>query len=199
VDWRAEDAPKVEEVKGAGILGRIHFRTAAEHGTVLGHQMTTRAVVLHHPVEIWSKFDTTAQKLGLELLRVEASAPDELDGAFAQMTKEGAQAFLVAPSGLFLAQRERIVNLAGKSRLPAIYGFREYVEAGGLMSYGISFRDQAARAAGYVDKILKGAKSSQLPVEQGSKVELVVNAKTAKRLGISLPQTILLRADKVIE
>jgi putative ABC transport system substrate-binding protein len=147
----------------------------------------------------WGKFETTAQALGSELLRVEASAPGELEGAFAQMKKEGAHAFLVAPSELFLAQRERIVNLAGNSRLPAIYGFREYAEAGGLMSYGISFRDQFARAAGYVDKIFKGAKSSQLPVEQGSKVELVVNAKTAKTLGITLPQAVLLRADRVIE
>jgi putative tryptophan/tyrosine transport system substrate-binding protein len=148
-------------------------------------------------VFFWGRFETAARALGLELLRVAASTPGELDGAFAQMT--GVHAFLVAPSEMFLTQREGIVDLAAKSELPAVYGFREYAEAGGLMSYGISFRDQFARAAGYVDKIFKGAKSSQLPVEQGSKVELVVNAKTAKALGITLPQAILLRADRVIE
>lgn len=144
----------------------------------------------------WGK--TTAQALGMKLARVEASAPGELDGAFAEMAKERA-AFVVAPSGLFMTQRERIVSLAARSRLPGIYGYREYAEVGALMSYGISLRDQYRRAAGYVDKILKGAKPGRLPVEQAAKVELVVNAKTAKALGITLPQAILLRADRVIE
>jgi putative ABC transport system substrate-binding protein len=100
---------------------------------------------------------------------------------------------------LFVAHRTRVADLAAKTRLPAIYGFREYVESGGLMSYGVNVPDLYKRAATYVDKIFKGTKPADLPVEQPMKFDLVINLKTAKALGLTIPQSILYRADKVIK
>ena len=115
------------------------------------------------------------------------------------MTREGAGALLVLSDGMFLLHRTRIAVLAAKQRLPAMYGLREYVDAGGLMAYGASLRDNFRRAATYVDKILKGAKPGDLPVEQPTKIELVINRKTAKAIGLAIPQELPLRADEVIE
>ena len=100
---------------------------------------------------------------------------------------------------MFLNERARLVDLAAKHRLPAVYASREYVDTGGLMSYGASFADSFRRAATYVDKILKGAQPADLPVEQPTKLELVINLKTAKALGLTFPQSLLLRADEVIQ
>jgi putative ABC transport system substrate-binding protein len=135
----------------------------------------------------------------VQLQLLEARGPNEFDGAFAAMATERVGALLVVSDVIFNNHRTRLADLAARSRLPAAYGVRESVEAGGLMSYGPSFLDLFRRAATYVDKILKGAKPADLPVEQPTKFELVVNMKTAKALGLTIPPSVLLRADEVIE
>jgi putative ABC transport system substrate-binding protein len=140
-----------------------------------------------------------ARSLGLRLQIVEARSATDYAGAFAAMAKERAAAVVVIGSPTFLADQRRIADLAAKHRLPATYSFKEQAEIGGLMSYGTSQADVVRRAASYVDKILKGAKPGDLPVEQPTTFELVINLKTAKALGLTIPQSLLLRADRVIE
>jgi putative ABC transport system substrate-binding protein len=140
-----------------------------------------------------------AQALGLRLQVAEARGAGDYDSAFAAMVVERAGAVVIAGSPTFIQDRSRIVSFAAKRRLPAAYGFKESAEAGGLMSYGPRQADSARLAARYVDKILKGAKPGDLPVEQPTKFELVVNLKTAKALGLTIPQSLLQRADQVIE
>jgi len=118
---------------------------------------------------------------------------------FAALHRARAQALIVMSDPMTVAQRKRIVELAASHHLPAIYALREFIEAGGLSSYATSLVDQYRRASSYVDKILKGAKPGDLPVEQPTKFELVINLKTAKALGLTIPQTLLLRADEVIQ
>jgi len=141
-----------------------------------------------------------AQALGLHLHVMEVRRADELDTAFAAMTREGADALIVLPDvALMDPLHGRIAALATQRRLPAMYGWRAYVEAGGLMAYGPSLRDMWRRAAIYVDKLLKGAKPAELPVEQPTKFELVLNRKTAQALGITFPPTLLVLADELIQ
>ena len=140
-----------------------------------------------------------ARSLGVQLQLLEARAPNLFDSAFAAMVKERVQALLVVADGMFASNRTRLADLAAKSRLPSMYGVREHVEAGGLMSYGPSVPAQFRRAALYVDRILKGTKPSDLPVEQPTKFELVINLKTAKALGLTIPPSVLGRADEVIQ
>jgi putative tryptophan/tyrosine transport system substrate-binding protein len=142
--------------------------------------------------------EVAAQALGVKLLRVEASSPEAFDGAFAAMTRAHAGALLVLGEPMFSQHRSRLAELAAISHLPAIYRIREHVEDGGLMSYGPSLPDMWQRAATYVDKILKGAKPADLPVEQPMKFELVINLKTAEALGLTIPTSVLFQADKVI-
>ena len=142
---------------------------------------------------------STAQALGLQILLVEARDPDDFDGVFAEIAKERAEALLVVAESLFLRHPTPLADLALKYRLPSMYGFRENVTAGGLIAYGPSLSHTARRAATFVDKILKGAKPAELPVEQPTKFELVINLRTAKSLGITIPQSLLLRADEVIQ
>jgi putative ABC transport system substrate-binding protein len=130
---------------------------------------------------------------------VAARAPADFAGAFAEMTRAGAGAVTVLPSNMFLTERARLVDLAAKSRLPAVYPWREFVDAGGLMSYGLNVADLHRRAATYVDRILKGAKPADLPVEQPTKFDLVINLKPAKALGLTIPPSLLARADQVLE
>ena len=139
-----------------------------------------------------------ARLLSIELTFVVAQTPDEFDPAFAAVARANAQALYVVGGPLFYTQRATLAKLVSKARLPAIYGARVFADEGGLMSYGASIQDQMRRAAGYVDKILKGAKPGDLPIEQPTKFELVVILKTAKALGITIPQSILLQADEVI-
>jgi putative ABC transport system substrate-binding protein len=134
--------------------------------------------------------------LGVRLQPVEVRAPGEIDRAFAAMTREGVGALLVLLDAIFYDQRARIIDLAAKNRLPAVYGHSVFADAGGLMTYAANRFDISAT---YVDKILKGAKPADLPVEQPTKFELVINLKTAKALGLTIPQTLLLRADQVIQ
>ena len=123
----------------------------------------------------------------------------DFDQAFDTIAKVRPDAFIVLADRLFLHNRARIVDFAARNRLPAVYPYRELVEAGGLMSFGPNYADMHRRAATYVDKILKGAKPGDLPVEQPTKFELVINLKTAKALGFTIPQSLLLRADEVIQ
>ena len=131
--------------------------------------------------------DVASRALGVRLQFVEARGPDEFDRAFSDMTSARADALTLLPSNMFLREHRRLVDLAAKNRLPAVYGSREFVDAGGLMSYGANQVDLYRSAATYVDKILKGAKPGDLPVEQPSKFELFINLKTAKALGLTIP------------
>ena len=143
--------------------------------------------------------DVAARALGVRLQFVEARGPDDFDRAFSDMTRAHAGALTLLPSNMFLREHRRLVDLAAKNRLPAVYTSREFVDAGGLMSYGANTADLFRRAATYVDKILKGAKPGDLPVEQPTKFELVINLKTAKALGLTIPPSLLQRADEVIQ
>jgi len=143
--------------------------------------------------------ELAAKTLGLQLQYLGVEDPKDLDTAFRNAVSWRAHAMIFLQSRVFGSRRKALVELAVKNRLPAIYPQREYVEAGGLMSYGPSFNDLFRRAATYVDKILKGAKPADLPVEQPTKFELVVNLKTAKALGLTIPPSVLLQADRVIE
>jgi len=140
-----------------------------------------------------------AQTSRTEVLSVEARTPAEIDGVFATLASEHAAAIIVPGDPIFQAAKSRIVELAASHRLPAIYRWRDFVAIGGLMSYGPDLNDLWRRAATYVDKILKGAKPADLPIEQPTKFELVVNLKTAKALGLTIPPAILAEADEVIE
>ena len=139
-----------------------------------------------------------AQSLRLRLYVPEVRGPDDYERAFETAKKERAGAINFLSSALFTADRKRLVDLTMKSRLPTIYDNKEFVEVGGLMSYGPSITDSWRRAATYVDKILKGAKPADLPVEQPMKFELIINLKAAKQIGLTIPQSVLFRADKVI-
>jgi putative ABC transport system substrate-binding protein len=143
--------------------------------------------------------DVAARTLGVRLQFVEARGPEDFDRAFSAMTRARAAALYVLTSVMFISERRRLVDLAAKNRLPAVYPWREAVDAGGLMSYGPDFADLFRRAATYVDKILKGAKPADLPVEQSTKFELVINLKTARALGLTIPPSMLGRADEVIQ
>jgi putative tryptophan/tyrosine transport system substrate-binding protein len=143
--------------------------------------------------------NAASRSLRLNLQTVEARTADELDNAFAALTSQHASALLVLADAMFLLHRTRIADLAAKRRVPAMYGLKEHVDAGGLVFYGASLRDSFRRAATYVDKIIKGAHPGDLPIEQPSKFELVLNMKAAKALGLTIPPSLLLRADQVIE
>jgi putative ABC transport system substrate-binding protein len=145
------------------------------------------------------ELEVTARSLHISLQHVEAKGPEELERAFAAMARGRAEALVVGGTSTFLAHRAKLVALAVKGRLPAIYSFREIVEAGGLMAYAVNMADFVGRAAVYVDKILKGAKPGDLPIEQPTKFELIINLKAAKAIGIAVPQSLLLRADEVIQ
>jgi putative ABC transport system substrate-binding protein len=142
--------------------------------------------------------EVAARALKLQLQTVEARSVNDLEPAFSVMTQGRAHAVIVLGDGMFNANRTRILDLAVKGRLPAMYTEEEYVLAGGLMVYGPSTNDLSRRAAVYVDKILKGTKPADLPIEQPTKFELVVNLKTAKQIGVTIPPNVLARADRVI-
>jgi putative ABC transport system substrate-binding protein len=164
----------------------------------------SRVAVLVNPsnsshATVLKNVQAAAQKTGVKVLSLEARTPQEIEKAFSPMAREKAGAVIVARDGLFIQQARQIAALAVKYRMPSIHGIREYVEAGGLMSYGPSLTDNYRRAATYVDKIFKGAKPGDLPVEQPTKFELFINRKPAKALGLTIPQSLLISADKVIE
>jgi putative ABC transport system substrate-binding protein len=143
--------------------------------------------------------ESAAGKVGIRILAVDGGTPDEITRGFGAMARDRTQAVLVLGDTFFLQQVRQIAELALKHRLPSIFLNLEHVETGGLMSYGPNFTDNFRRAARYVDKILKGAKPADLPIEQPTKFELVINLKTAKALGLTIPQSLLLRADQVVQ
>ena len=143
--------------------------------------------------------ETNAKKLGVRVLQLDARNPDGIQRNFAIMKQERADAVIVLVDAFFLGQRQQFAELALKNHLPSIFSAQEHVEAGGLMSYGQSLTDLYRRAAGYADKIFKGAKPADMPIEQPAVFSLAINRKTAKALGLTIPQELLLRADEVIE
>jgi len=146
----------------------------------------------------WRQMQGRARSLGLEPQVLDVRAPEDFARAFDTAIKQRADAVLVVNDTLTQTNFRRIVDLSAKYRLPSIFASREFVDAGGLMAYGPNFTDSYRRAATYVDKILKGAKPADLPVEQPTKFELVINLKMAKALGVTIPQSILIRADEII-
>jgi putative ABC transport system substrate-binding protein len=166
----------------------------------------TRVAVLWNPytpptppqAKIVEDLKEAAASLAIELKFVPARTPEEFTTAFSAVSRAHVQALYLVENPLFFAHLMTLAKLASKARLPAIYGTRRFAQYGGLMSYGVNYADQWRRSAGYVDKILKGARPGDLPIEQPTKLELVVNLKTAKMLGITIPQSILLRAEEVI-
>ena len=147
----------------------------------------------------WKEIQLPARQLGVQLHSLEVRSPDDFDKAFEDATRARAGALFIIPAPVITTNLKRIAGLAAKSRLSSIYQFSEFANAGGLVTYGADRADLYRRAATYVDKILKGAKPGDLPVEQPTRFELVINMKTAKALGITIPQSVLFRADRVIE
>jgi len=163
-----------------------------------------RVAVLYNPADrsnvlMLNELQESAPGLGLALHPVEVRGPGEFEGAFRAMTRERAHALFGAAGVLTLEHRKTLVDLTAKSRIPALWGHRQFVEAGGLMSYAVNYYGQLRQAATYVDRILKGARPGDLPVEQPTTFELVINLKTAKALGLTIPPSLLQRADQVIE
>jgi putative ABC transport system substrate-binding protein len=142
--------------------------------------------------------EAAAKVLGIKLLSLPVRSLDDFDSAFARAKREGAQTLITTTGALIVTQRRRVLDFAAKNRLPAMYPNSEFVEAGGLMSYGPDYTELWRRAADFVDKILKGTKPADMPVEQPTKFEFLVNLKTAKQIGLTIPQKVLERADKVI-
>jgi putative ABC transport system substrate-binding protein len=164
----------------------------------------SRVAVLSNAANLYTavmvkEIESAARSLGVRVQLLGVRGTDAFDRAFSAVTKERPGALLVLFDPLLFAYRTRIVEFANKSRLPGMYPHREYAEAGGLMAYGSDLRDNFRRAATYVDKILKGARPADLPVEQPTKFELVINLQTAKALGLTIPQSLLLQADEVIK
>jgi len=151
------------------------------------------------PVALRSATEDAARTLGVELRTIEVATPDQISAGFEAAVAGRTEALAVLPDAMFWNARAQIVALAAKYRMPAIYPEREYADDGGLLAYSQNVSDQFRRAAGYVDKILKGAKPGDLPIERPTKFELVVNLKTAKTLGLTIPPSVLARADEVIE
>jgi len=163
----------------------------------------TRAAVLSNPDTLWhaqvvQDLKAVARSLSVELSSVSARTPEEIGPAFSAVKRARAQALYVLDDPRFMAHRTTLVERASKARLPTIFGLRQFVDEGGLMSYGANLSDLYRRSAGYVDKILKGANPGDLPIEQPTKFELVVNLKAARALGITIPESIMLQADEVM-
>ena len=150
-------------------------------------------------VAILKNIQAAAPKTGVKVVSVDVRVPAEIETAFSAMAREKIEAVIVSAGGFFNQRERQIAQRMAKSRLPSISSRREYAEAGGLMSYGVNRADIYRRAAAYVDKILKGAKPADIPVEQPTKLELLINSVTAKALGLKIPQSLLVSADKVIE
>jgi putative ABC transport system substrate-binding protein len=182
-----------EEVLGK-LIGIVHEATpgARRMAVLLNESNPSHAV-------FWAGAQSACAALDLVAIRVVASTPEQLGAATAEIVRQRSQAVVVIPDGLFLTERAKLQELMQSARLPVAYLLREQVIAGGLLSYGADLEANYRNAAKYVDKILKGAKPADLPVERTTKYELVINLRTAKALGIAIPQSLLLRADEVIQ
>ena len=164
----------------------------------------SRVAVLNNPgnpsyAAVMKAVQATGQELGIMILPVDASSPKDIERGFATMAEQRAEALMVVSDAFFTGQRRLLLELATKGRMLAIFSYREFVEEGGLASYGQNLAAFYRRAAYYVDKILKGAKPADLPIEQPTRLELAINLKTAKTLGLEVPPSLLARADEVIE
>jgi len=164
----------------------------------------SHVAVLRNPTNAGSSFAlretaAAAKRMGLRLQALEARSPDEVEAAFRAAVKEHAGALMVISDNLFFTQQKRIIDLGNRHRLPGMFDTRDFVQSGGLMSYGADLNDLFRRAAAYVDKILKGASPANLPVEQATKFELFINLKSAKDMRLIIPRPVLLRADHIIE
>ena len=164
----------------------------------------TRVALLWDPqnsgsAQAWKESQLPARELGLQLYSMEVSSADKFEGAFNDAIKARSAALAVTPMILATSNRKQVVELAAKTRLPSIYAREEFVESGGLMSYGTDLDEHYRRAATYVDKILKGTKPADLPVEQPTKFEFIINLKAAKQIGLTIPPNVLARADRVIK
>jgi putative ABC transport system substrate-binding protein len=185
-------------------IALMHPEVSAKRLQLYGDVLArgSRVAVLWHPPTSWHgamlrELQTAAPSLGLHLVPTAAEQPAELDAAFAAMTRERIDAVFVADNPFFLAQRARLLDLAARNRLPTMFGNRDFVLAGGLMSYGVDYSELFRQAAGYVDRILKGARPADLPVEQPTKFDLIVNLKAARTLGLTIPPSVLARANEV--
>jgi putative ABC transport system substrate-binding protein len=193
--------------------GNITGTTFTSSSEIFGKQLqilkeaiphVARVAVLRNPADPSfarqvRELESAARSLSVRLQHLDARGPEEFEVAFAAMVRDRAQALLVTATSTFLVHRSRLAELAVKARLPTMNSFREQVEAGGLMAYAVNMADFVGHSAEYVDKILRGAKPADLPVEQPTRFELVINLKTAKALGITIAQAALRRADEVIE
>ena len=145
-----------------------------------------------------TEMEAAAKALGVKLQSLPVRSLDDFESAFARAKREGAQALITTTSGLINTQQRQVLDFAAKNRLPAMYHYTEFVDAGGLMSYAPNLADQWRRAADFVDKILKGTKPAEIPVEQPMKFEVVINLKAAQQIGVTVPPNVLVRADRVI-
>ena len=193
--------------------GNVTGTTFAASPEIFGKQLqllkeavprASRVALLENPADpTWSvqhtSVEAAARAMGVRLQSTTARGPEELDAAFAAMARERADALLVSGSSVYIVHRKRLAELALKHRLPSMFSYREMVEAGALMGYAVNMSDFIGRSAIYVDKILRGASPADLPVEQPTKFELVINLKTAKALGLTIPPSLLQRADDVIQ
>src|SRR5258705_5359831 len=179
------------------IAKRVQLPTHVVPGLAQIAVLRNPSVAVH--ATFWQETEVAARTLGVALQPLDVRGPEDFEAAFAAATRGNAQALVAFDDPLTVAYRPRIVALAASSRLPAMYAFREFPDDGGLMSYGASFVDIFRHAANFVDKILKGAKPADLPVEQPTKFELVINRKTANPLGLTVPPTMLAQADDLIE
>jgi len=162
----------------------------------------TRVAALGHAATnsvVRKATEAAARSLGVQVDMIDIDVPGDIPGVFEAMRRRGAEALIVLPSPMFYAERRRLAALAARDRLPAIYEVKEYADEGGLMSYGPSFPEMYRRAATYVDKILKGAKPGDLPMEQPTKFDFVINLKAAKAIGLTIPPPVLARADELIQ
>jgi ABC-type uncharacterized transport system substrate-binding protein len=196
------------EARPGGNVTGVSFRTQGltSKQVELALQMIPDLVKIGFLVNVASgviidrqELESTCQRLGLQAVPAVVRSPNDLDAAFREMANDHVQAIIVLVDGMLFSERDRIAVLAATARLPAIYGFRDHVDAGGLISYGVNLSENFHRAATYVNKILKGAKPGDLPVEFPIKLELTVNNKAAKALGLNIPPPVLVRADEVIE
>jgi putative tryptophan/tyrosine transport system substrate-binding protein len=196
--------PIVMALHSDPVAGKLVGSLARPGGNITGLSMLSREMrvkqlqLLKETLDV-RELEAAARSLGLSSHMIEVRTPNEIADAFSTAARQRAGALSVLAGTVFFTHRALIAELALKNRLPSVYLLREHAEAGGLLTYGIDLVDNFRRAAGYVDKILRGAKPGDLPIEQPTKLELVINLRTAKALGIAIPRSVLARADQIIE
>jgi putative ABC transport system substrate-binding protein len=183
---------------GSGFTGK-RLQLLKEAAPTIRRVATIHDLSIAPEAQAWPEMQAAARTLSLTLLSKDVRTAEDFDSAFAAITRERADALIVLPNALNVTHTKRIVDFAAKNRLPTMFGDGNAVRAGGFMSFWTNWGDLRRRAAAYVDKILKGAKPADLPVEQPTRFELVINLKTAKALGLTIPQSVLIRADQVIQ